>query len=215
MNRKSWAQLGLVIVLLAVAGTMFFRGSSRPRIDFDPYKALGSVTAEEVAKALGGQGRVVLVLPASGPDPDPVMDAQVAAFKSALKTQSQGKIEVSATVPVAMDPFQRMSTGGAMPADQFQALRRQHADAAGYVFFIGFPALTEAERSGLQGGKTKMMVVSAPLPGYDLLLRDGILEFAIVSRTVAADAAPVEAKTTREIFDREYLLLRSERASAP
>ena len=200
-------------MLLAAAAAMFFRGSNAPRIDFDPYRALGSVTAEEVSKALAGQGRIVLVIPAPGPDPDPVMDSQLAAFKSDLK--SHGKVEVAATVPVSMDPFQRMSTGGAMPADQFQALRRQYADAAGYVFFIGFPALTEAERSGLSGGKTKMMVVSAPLPGYDVLLREGILEFAIVSRTLAADAAPVEAKTTREIFDREYLLLRPERAPAP
>lgn len=213
MNGKSWAQLGLVAVLLAAAVALFFRGSNAPRIDFDPYRALGTVAAEEVSKTLAGQGRIVLVIPAPGPDPDPVMDSQLAAFKAGLRTH--GKVEVAATIPVSMDPFQRMSTGGAMPADQFTALRQQHPDKAGYVFFIGFPALPESERSALQGQKIKMMVVSAPLPGYDVLLREQVIEFAIVSRTVAADAAPQAAKTTREIFDQEYLILRRDEASSP
>lgn len=206
MNGKSWAQLGLVAVLLAAAFAMFFRSSDQPRIDFNPYRALGAIAAEEVSKALGGQGRIVLVIPAPGPDPDPVMDSQLDAFKSALRTH--GKVEVASTVSVTLDPFQRMGTGGAMPGDQFLTLRKQHPDKAGYVFFIGFPALPASEIDALKGGSTKMMVISAPLPGYDVLLREGILQFAIVSKTVAADSAPPPAKTTREVFDQEYLILR-------
>jgi len=66
MNGKSWAQLGLVSVLLAAAGAVFFRSSDRPKIDFNPYRALGTVAAEEVSKVLGGQGRIVLILRPDG-----------------------------------------------------------------------------------------------------------------------------------------------------
>lgn len=209
MNGKTWAQLGLVVVLMAVAAGLFLRGGAdRPRIDFNPYQALGTVAAEEVSRTLGGQGRLVLVIPEPGPDPDPVMDSQLNAFKSGLK--AHGKVEVASTVTVAMDRFQRMSTGGAMPADQFAALRQRHPDMAGYVFFIGFPALPESEVEALKGSGTRLMVISAPLPGYDVLLREGVLQFAIVSRTVAADAALPPARTTREVFDQEYLILRAD-----
>lgn len=46
---------------------MFFRSSDQPRIDFNPYRALGAIAAEEVSKALAGQGRIVLVIPAPPP----------------------------------------------------------------------------------------------------------------------------------------------------
>ncbi|MGE3309979.1 MAG: hypothetical protein AB7O66_08415 [Limisphaerales bacterium] len=212
MNGKAWAQLGLVAFLLTAAGMMFFRSSDRTRIDFHPYQALGTVAGEEVSKSLGGQGTIVLVIPAPGPDPDPVFDSQLAAFKASLK--AHGKVELTATVPVSMDPFQRMSTGGAMPPDQFAALRAQHPNANGYVLFIGFPALTGSEMDALKGSTTRLMVVSAPLPGYETLLARRILEFAIVSKTVPADEAPPPAKTTRELFDQEYLILRPDNAGA-
>jgi hypothetical protein len=213
MNGKSWAQLGLVAVLLAAAGAMFFRSSDQPRIDFNPYRALGTVAAEEVSKVLGGQGRIVVVIPAPDPDPDPVMESQLDAFQAALKTQ--GNVEVAATFPVSMDPFQRMSTGGAMPVDQFLGLRKQHPDKAGYVFFMGFPMLPASEIEALKGSPTKLVVISAPLPGYDVLLQEGVLQFAIISKTVAADDAAPPATTTRDIFNQEYLILRPEGSAGP
>ena len=108
-----------------------------------------------------------------------------------------------------------MGTGGAMPGDQFLALRKQHPDKEGYVFFIGFPALPASEIDALKGISTKLMVISPPLPGYDVLLREGVLRFAIVSKTIAADAALPPAKTTREVFDQEYVILRPEGSPAP
>lgn len=210
MNAKSWTQLGLVAFLLAAAGMMFFRSSDRQRIDFNPYRALGTVAGEEVVKTLGGQGRLLLVVPEAGPDPDPVMDSQLAAFKSALK--AQGKVEVASTVTVAMDPFTRMRTGGAMPPEQFAGLLEKHPGMAGCIFFIGFPPLSPTELAPLKTGPTKLMVVSAPLPGYEVLLREGVLQFAIVSRTIPADAAQPQAKTTREVFDQEYVILRADAA---
>ncbi len=210
MNSKSWAQVGLLAVLVVAVVAMFFRSSDQPQIDFNPYRALGTVAGEEVSEVLGGKGRIVLVIPEPGPDPDPVMESQLDAFKASLK--ARGKVEVASTVTVAMDPFQRMSTGGAMPSEQFAALRERHPNMAGQVFFIGFSALSETEWRDLKTDATQRMVVSAPLPGYDLLLREGILRFAIVPRTMAADAAPTSAKTTREIFDQEYLILRADAA---
>ena len=59
-------------------------------------------------------------------------------------------------------------------------------------------------------GSPKVMVVSAALPGYDALLRDGVLDLAIVSRPLSAEAPASPPATVREAFDREYLILRRE-----
>lgn len=205
MNTKAWLQLGLVLILGGTAGALFFRGGDRARINFHPYRALGTVAAEEVSQALKGQGRIIVVLPDPGSDPDPVLDAQIEAFRTGLK--GVGKVEVAGLFPVAMTPFERMGTGGAMPPDRFANLKAKHPDAAGYVFFMGFPMMPESEFAGLKSGP-KLMVISAPLPGYEVLLRDGVIQFAIVSKTVAADAGQTQAKTLREVFDQDYVILR-------
>ena len=205
MNTKAWTQLGLVLVLCATAAALFMRGGGQPKIDFSPYRALGTIAAEEVSKALGGQGRIIVVLPESGPDPDPVQDAQIDAFKTGLTTV--GKVEVANLFPVAMTPFERMGTGGAMPPGQFTTLKTKHPDVAAYVFFMGFPAVSESEFAALKAGP-KLMVISPPLPGYEVLLREGVFQFAIVSKTVAADAGQAQASTLLEVFDQEYVILR-------
>jgi len=207
MNTKAWLQLGLVLILGGTAAALFLRGGNRAKIDFHPYRALGNVAAEEVSQALGGQGRIIVVLPDPGSDPDPVLDAQIGAFRAGLKRV--GKVEIANLYPVAMTPFERMGTGGAMPPDRFAALKTKHPDVAGYVFFMGFPAMPESEFTALKSGP-KLMVISAPLPGYEVLLREGVIQFAIVSKTVAADAAPAQGQpsTLREVFDQEYVILR-------
>ena len=76
---------------------------------------------------------------------------------------------------------------------------------------MGFPAVSESEFGALKAGP-KLMVISAPLPGYEGLLREGVIQFAIVSRTVPADASAGSAASLREIFDQDYVILRPDPA---
>lgn len=206
MKPKSLAQLGLAVLLLGVAAVLLARTFSGPRIDLNPYQALGTVAAEEAARLCGGPGRLVLVIPDPGSDPDPVLDAQIAAFRRSLKQQAG--VELAAVETVKMDPFLRMQTGGAIPPDRFEAIRGKHPKTAAFVLFLAFPPIPSAEAESGGKGAPKIMVVSAALPGYDTLLRQGTIHLAIVPQPLATESPATPPRSTREAFDREYLILR-------
>jgi hypothetical protein len=171
MNQKKLGQVALIVGLAVLSVWMFRRSSDRPRIDLNPYQVLGAVAAEETSKLLGQQGEIVLVIPDPGSDRDPVMDAQLAAFRSGLK--KAGKVVVRSTETVKMDPFLSMRTGGAMPPEQFVGVLKKQAGVAALVLFIGFPALSDQETAELKTRPTKRIVISAALPGYDALIEQG------------------------------------------
>jgi hypothetical protein len=205
MNQKTLVQVTLILVLAALSVWMLRHSSDRPKIDLNPYQALGAVAAEETSKLLGQQGEIVIVIPDPGSDRDPVMDAQLAAFQSGLK--KAGKVVVRSTETVKMDPFLSMRTGGAIPPDQFLGLLKKHSGVAALVLFIGFPALGDHEMAELKTRSVKRIVISAAIPGYENLIEQGILHLAIVPRTRPADQTLPPPKTTREAFDQEYVIL--------
>ena len=206
MKPKSLAQLGLALLLLGGAAFLLARAFSGPRINLNPYQALGTIAAEEAARLCGGHGRLVLVVPDPGSDPDPVLDAQIAAFRRSLKHQAG--VELAAVETVKMDPFLSMQTGGAIPPDRLEAIRGRHATAAAFVFFLAFPPIPPPEDDSGGKGAPKVMVVSAALPGYDTLLRQGTIHLAIVPQPLSAETPATPPRSTREAFDREYLILR-------
>lgn len=208
MRTKTLVQVLVIVLLLGIAGAQVFRLFRGPHIDLSPYLALGTVAAEEASKLVGGRGGLVLVVPDTGPDRDPVLDAQVDAFRSALK--SHRGVAVKAVEPVRLNPFLSMQTGGAIPPDQYVTLRRKHADAAGVVLFIAFPPLSEEEQESIGKGPTRVMVISAALPNYADLLQRGAFDLAIVSSSAGTEEAPAKAGSVREVFDRDYRILRRE-----
>jgi hypothetical protein len=209
MKSRSLAQLGLAAALLGLAAFLLVRTFSGPRIDLDPYRALGTVAAEEAARLCGGRGHLVLVVPDTSQGNDPVLEAQVLAFRQAL--QRRGGVRLGSVETVVMDPFLSMQTGGAIPPEQFLALRQRHADAAALVLFIPFPPVVGPGFESPQPGVPRLMVVSAALPGYEALIQRGIIDLAILPRSSGETAPPTPepADPLQAIFDREYLLLRS------
>ncbi|MBL9136878.1 MAG: hypothetical protein JNK85_13485 [Verrucomicrobiales bacterium] len=220
MNAKSASQLGFAVVALAAAAWIVWRSMDHRSINLNPYQSLGGVAAEEVSRLLGNQGQVVVVLNDPGPDPDPVMDAQVAAFRGALA--KVGKVAIKATELIPMDGFVRMRTGGAMPVEHFDRLKQTHGDADAVVLFLGCPMLAGDTAQQVKSWKARLVVISAALPWYDDLVRQGLVRLAIVPRTAAeadadSGAAPVgsTAGGPRAEFDREYRILRADDSTSP
>lgn len=208
MNRKTLGQISVVLLVTTLAMWNFLKPSDGRKIDLNPYKALGSIASEETSKLLGHQGEIVVVIPDPGTDSDPVMEAQVAAYRRGLK--EVGKVVIGSIETVKMDPFMSMRTGGAMPPEQFLALLRRHPSAAAFVLFIGFPPLGDSEMAQLQSHPAKRIVISAAFPDYRELIPKGILHLAIIPRTRSADEPVPAAKSMREAFDQEYLIIRRE-----
>lgn len=206
MNNRVLLQVVLALVLFGAAGVMVFRSFRGPSIDLDPYLTLATVAAEEASTMVGGKGSLVLVVPDAGADRDPVLDAQVAAFRKALK--ARGGVSVGAVEPVRLNPFQSMQTGGAMPVEQYLAMRKKHASAAGVVLFMAFPPLSEEELESLGKTSTRVMVVSPELPTYRGLIEQGAMDLAIVPRRTPVEATGSKGSGVREAFDRESEILR-------
>lgn len=219
MNASASLRIGFVVAALAVAGWRLWNSGDARRINYGPYQALGDVAGAEVSQLLGGQGKVVLVRADPGEDPDPVMDAQIAAFRQGLG--SAGKVNLAATDLVTMDGFVRMRTGGAMPPEHFAELRQKYPDADALVFFLGFPMLPAEDLEKAKSGKPRLVVVSAALPWYGSLVSQGALQLAIVSRDASETAESASTSTSagtgakgaaasRAEFDREYRILKAE-----
>jgi hypothetical protein len=205
MKHKALGQVALILALIGLSVWIWRRSSDKPRIDLNPYQALGAIAAEETSKLLGHQGEIVIVIPDPGADRDPVMDAQLAAFRSGLK--KSGKVFIGATETVKINPFVSMRTGGAIPSEQFFELIQKHSSVAALVFFIGFPALGPQEIADLTTRSAKRVVISEAILGYENLVEQGILHLAIIPRSRTEELLP-PAQTTRERFDQEYLILR-------
>lgn len=208
MNLKTVGQIALVLLVGGLATWNFTRSSNSRKIDLNPYKALGSIAALETAKLVGPSGTIVAIVPDPGEEPDPVMDAQVAAYRNGLK--DAGKLTVEAVETVKMDPFLSMRTGGAMPPEQFQEVLKRHPSTSAFVLFIGFPPLDDAEQAKLKSLPAKRIVISASLPGYRELIQSDVLHLAIIPRNRSADDRLPAAKTTQEAFDQEYQVLRKQ-----
>jgi hypothetical protein len=189
----------------AVALSLYFGfGGRGPKLDLNTYEVLGAVTAEETAKLVGGQGRVLVIARDTGAARNPSVEAELGAFQRTLKKHA-GLTLVTQRIPVA--PIQMMATGGGVPAAQFLKALETHANLGAVVLFFGFPQLADPELEALKKSGVKTVVVSSLRPGYKQLLEREAIQLAIVPRAGAPPPGAPAASTLRERFDQEYTLL--------
>ena len=200
---KNLAVAGLAVCAAALSLYLAF-GRGGPRLDLTSYEVLGVVTAEETAKLAAGQGRVMVMARDTGPARNPSVEAELSAFQRTLK-KYPGLSLVTERIPV--NPMLMMTTGGGVPPEQFLKAVESHPRLAVVVLFFGFPQLTEAELDALKQSGVKMVVVSSLRPGYEQLLERRAIQLAIVPRASAAPPGASAARTLRERFDQEYLVL--------
>src|SRR5205814_5225256 len=145
-----------LVATLAVAGaavSLYFAFAGRsPKLDLDPYEVLGVVTAEETAKLLGNQGRVLLMAPGIGVNKNPSVEAEIKAFQQTLKKQKGMSV---ITEQIQVNPMLMMATGGGVPAEQLFKALTTHAGVGALVLFFGFPQLSEPELEALKKSGAK------------------------------------------------------------
>lgn len=196
--------VGSVAVAAIVMAVYWGLKGHSPRMDLDPYEVLGAVTAEETAKLLGAPGPVLVMARGAGADENPSVEAQLRAFERSLNKRG-GLSQI--TVRVEATPMLMMATGGGIPPERlFEALAK-HANVAAVVLFGGLPALSDPEVEALRKRAVKVVVVSSFRPDYERLLERGVLHLAVVPRPDPPPPEVKPARTLRERFDREYLLV--------
>jgi hypothetical protein len=198
-----------ILALAAVALSIYFGFVRRAdKISFDTYEVLGAVAAEETAKVLGNQGRVLVMARDTGENPS--VAAELSAFAHASKKYSGLQL---ITVKVPVTPLLMMSTGGAIPSDQLLKAIESHGPLAAVVLFSGFPQLSDAEQDQLAKAGVKTIVVSSFHPDYRRLLDQKIIHLAIVPRPDPSPSEVPAPKNLRDRFDQDYVIVTAAEAA--
>jgi ABC-type sugar transport system substrate-binding protein len=205
--------LALTVSILAIgaAAVSLYSGFTRraPSIDLDPYQVLGAVVAEETAKLLGNQGQVIVIARDAKSES---LEAELNAFNQTLK--KSGGLSVLPADRVKLTPA--MMVSGAVPLDELARTLQSHPNLGAVVLFFAFPGVADPDLDSLKRTGAKFVVVSGYRPQYRGLLERQAINLAIVPRPRSAAPPPATqtARTLRERFDQEYVILTPE-APAP
>lgn len=193
------------VLAIAVAGAALYFQFRGQRIDLGPYTASGEVAGEETSKAISGTGSVVVVIEDPGEETDPVSVSRLSAFTKGLRRSGNARIE--AVEKILLDSMSRFASGGAVPPDQYVALRQKYAKSSALVFFLPVLIKPLPDGGGVGGKSSPVTVVVAPcLPGYRELIRSGAIQIAIMPKNRSADDVLRPAKSPRELFQQEFIL---------
>lgn len=195
----------------AAAVVLYFTSGERSqKISLDIYEVLGAVTAEETAKLLGDKGQVLVMARDTGETRFQSVEAELKAFQQTLKRRPGMSVVVER---FQIPPMQMMATGGSVPTEQFFRALQMHANLGAVVLFSAFPPLADPEIETLKKTGVKVVVVSSFRPNYEQLLARQAIHLAIVPRPEPPPADAPPARTVRERFDQEHLILTSGNAA--
>jgi len=197
----------ILIAIVAIAAAVFsvyYAVSGRSeKVNLDTYSVLGTVAAEESAKLTGNKGEVLILVPDSGPNKNPSVEAEVKAFQELLKkqklTMAMEKVEVT--------PMLMMATGGGVPPEQFFKALEKHKGVAAVVLLFGFPELSDADVETLKKYNVKTIVVSSFRSGYKRFMDSGALQLVISPRQDTPPTSTQQPRTVRERFDQDFVLI--------
>jgi len=200
--------VAIVAISAAVVSVYYAVYGRSEKVNLDTYSVLGAVAAEESAKLAGNKGEVLIMIPDSGPNKNPSVEAEVKAFQDNLKKQ---KMTV-ATEKVEVTPMLMMATGGGVPSEQFFKAVEKHKGAAAVVLFFGFPELSDAEVEKLKAYKAKIVVVASFRSGYQRFMDNGALQLVISPRQDTPPTPAQPPRSVRERFDQDFVLISPERS---
>jgi hypothetical protein len=177
----------------------------------EPSQALGTVLAEETARAAGARKQVVLILPHWG-----ATTAVGESFKAALR--KQGLTLLSTITADVGDPMRRDPIG-LKPADFFAAVEK--AGGGAVVSLAGAPLLKPDEAARLGAEHPPVLVVATASLGEVIgvtgdprqlasLLEAKIIQLAIVDGSPELATPPSgKADAAHQSFSQHYRILRS------
>ena len=204
----------IVVATVAVGTAVIFvyyaLAGRSPKVNLDTYTVLGTVTAEESARLAGNKGQVLMMIPDTGPNKNPSVEAEVKAFEQALKKQKGMSTVAERVEATAMT---MMATGGGVPVEQFFKGLEKHKGVAVLALFFAFPDLGDAELEIFKKYGVKTIVVSSPRSNYKRFLDQGAIQLVISPRQDTPPATTQPPRTIRERFDQDFVILASEQAA--
>lgn len=201
----------ILMAVIALSAASMFRTGITPRYkpDLMPFKALGTVAAEETARLVGGTGQIVVWRWGANRLLDVYSKAQWELFTRTLKEHPG--ISILAVEDDAPGPDAIMDAELRMPTERFLALLKQYRTADALVVFGISPLLRNDDFARLETKHPKILVCNGGMP----LQRDfmkGLLHAAIIPRS-QPDTATSKPRNPREWFDRNFMVVTLDNAS--
>jgi hypothetical protein len=204
MNRKALITLVCIFGILGSIVWLCVSFSSHPpKVDLDPYKALGAVAAQETARLLPQKGSVVIISRDYSSETNVVQDAQLQALEAALQQAGFNSVAKETFNVPRLEVFSRAS----IPRERFLEVLQAHPKTAAMVLFAALPQLEPADLDRLKKSGAKIVSICGFRPADQALLDSGVISLAIVPRTEQAPEAANPDSGVRGVFDAHYTIV--------
>lgn len=194
----------VVLVIIAIVAVVCAAKPSRPPLDRDLHSQVGRVLAEETAARLGGQGKVVVIVPEAAFDM-PLVKSQYSAFEKHLPKG----ITIEAREMIRLE--QMGSLDGLLTPERFFEYVGRHPATDAIVSFVGLGEFCDADIAKA-GGKPPLFTVTVNVPVPRALFKKRLVQMSIEPRRGSSTAE--SGRPGRESFDLAYVVVTSETASS-
>ena len=210
-NRKSL--LTAVAALLVIAGAatwIYWYEFESPQHDVELHRRVGEVMAEQTARVVGKEGKIVLITIPTGGEPE--LRTQLAAFQAKLKTLGNYYIRDYEMDTKDQDKY---GVGTGLSGRRYVRTANKNLDATAIVSFVGAPSLKEEDIAELKQ-LPKLIAQARAVDNLPKLFRRQLIAVAVASRFYFPAPGPISPRTAQERFDKRYqIVVASTVASIP
>jgi hypothetical protein len=207
-QRKPIIAGAAIAVILGSCAWIYFTQIKTAHHNVGLHRRIGEVLAEESAKALGRQGRIVSI--AIDTKDWPELQTQVAAFKAKLKLL--GNYEVREYEMDTKDQ-PKYGVGSGLSGRRYVRTVKKNLKADLFVSFVGAPKLSPEEIAEL-GNKPKLVAESRSGDNLPGLFENKMIVAAVVSRFQFPAPGPEKPRTPEEWFVKRYQVLTADTVQA-
>ena len=207
--KKVAVAIGSILVIAGSSLWIYSHHFAAPRINVPLHQAVGRVMAEETAKLVDNQGRIVVIAIETAKDAE--LKVQLEEFEKTLKKFS--RITVAKTYMLETENRAKYGAGSGLSARRFIRIVNKNTTADAMISFVGAPELKDEEFGQLQA-RPKFIAESRSAEKLTKLFAKQLLQVAIVSRFQFP--APVEGNpgTLRQWFDKRFQVVTAETVGA-
>jgi hypothetical protein len=173
------------------------------------YQEAGAVMAEETAKLIGKQGKIVVVTSTDQTARAGSLDSMLTGLRKSLR--QLGRYEIVATEMV--DNPSETDPGVYFTLDVLNKIMTQHPDVAAIVSLAAAPQLKAEDLKHLPATMPKIVVLGLPAVNLKPMLAANIIQAAIVPQAGLVPGHPAPAKTEHPSFDATFQVAHPEDAA--
>jgi hypothetical protein len=211
MTQKNKNGLTMGACLLAIAGSclwIYFTQFKAAKYNVGLHQRTGEVLAEQTAKLIGNQGRVVTITIETREWPE--LRTQLDAFNTTLL--KLGKYEVRDYELETKDQ-PKYSVGSGLSGRRYVRIANKNTNANAFVSFIGVPHMKKEDLAELTF-TPKLVAESRSTDNVAKMFQQGLLDVAVVSRFQFPSPNPKSPKTPDEWFIKQFQIVTPKTAAA-